>query len=94
MKCWICGAEMKNTIGGCYHCENCGMGAVNDLVMRYPKDFKRVDNNGEKIDIENAQSIGVASGNSSSYIANIVNENNCNNGATLNIKEDNNEKEN
>lgn len=38
MKCWICGAEMKNTIGGCYQCENCGIGAVNDLVLRVPYD--------------------------------------------------------
>ena len=33
MKCWICGKEMENTIGGCYHCKDCGVG-VNDLVFR------------------------------------------------------------
>ena len=33
MKCWICGKEMENTIGGCYHCKDCGV-SVNDLVFR------------------------------------------------------------
>lgn len=33
MKCMVCGKEMKNTLGGNYHCENCGH-AVNDLVNR------------------------------------------------------------
>lgn len=36
MKCWICGKEMENTIGGCYKCRDCGV-EVNDLVMRYRK---------------------------------------------------------
>lgn len=35
MKCWICHKEMENTIGGCYHCKDCGVG-VNDLVFRPP----------------------------------------------------------
>lgn len=34
MKCMVCGKEMKNTLGGNYHCENCGH-AVNDLVNRF-----------------------------------------------------------
>jgi hypothetical protein len=29
----VCGKEMTNTLGGNYHCENCGHG-VNDLVNR------------------------------------------------------------
>lgn len=33
MKCMRCGKEMKNTIGGNYHCDSCGFG-VNDLVYR------------------------------------------------------------
>lgn len=33
MRCMVCGKEMKNTLGGNYHCENCGH-AVNDLVYR------------------------------------------------------------
>ena len=33
MKCARCGKEMRNTIGGNYHCDNCGF-AVNDLVYR------------------------------------------------------------
>lgn len=33
MKCWICGKEMENTIGGCYRCKDCGIG-INDLVFR------------------------------------------------------------
>lgn len=33
MKCSVCGKEMVNTIGGCYHCDNCGF-AINDLVFR------------------------------------------------------------
>jgi predicted amidophosphoribosyltransferase len=33
MRCIVCGKEMKNTLGGNYHCENCG-NAVNDLVNR------------------------------------------------------------
>lgn len=33
MKCIRCGKEMRNTIGGNYHCDNCGF-AVNDLVYR------------------------------------------------------------
>lgn len=33
MRCIVCGKEMKNTLGGNYHCENCGY-AVNDLVNR------------------------------------------------------------
>lgn len=45
MRCIVCGKEMKNTLGGNYHCENCGH-AVNDLVNRpsncdipMPQDF-------------------------------------------------------
>lgn len=34
MRCNVCGKEMKNTLGGNYHCENCGH-AVNDLVNRH-----------------------------------------------------------
>lgn len=34
-KCWICGKEMVNTLGGNYHCSTCGVG-VNDLVFRAP----------------------------------------------------------
>jgi predicted amidophosphoribosyltransferase len=30
----VCGKEMKNTLGGHYHCENCGH-AVTDLVNRF-----------------------------------------------------------
>lgn len=33
MRCWICGKEMENTIGGCYHCKDCDV-SVNDLVFR------------------------------------------------------------
>ena len=33
MNCMICGKEMTSTIGGNYHCSNCGH-AVNDLVYR------------------------------------------------------------
>ena len=33
MRCIVCGKEMKNTLGGNYHCGNCGH-AVNDLVNR------------------------------------------------------------
>lgn len=36
MKCPICGSEMVHTIGGCYHCEVCKRGGINDLVLRYP----------------------------------------------------------
>ena len=38
MRCIVCGKEMKNTLGGNYHCENCGH-AVNDLVYR-PSEWK------------------------------------------------------
>lgn len=34
MRCMVCGKEMKNTLGGNYHCENCGH-AVNDLMNRF-----------------------------------------------------------
>lgn len=33
MKCIRCGKEMRNTVGGNYHCDNCGFG-INDLVYR------------------------------------------------------------
>lgn len=33
MKCMRCGKEMENTIGGCYICEECGLG-ISDLVHR------------------------------------------------------------
>lgn len=33
MKCWNCGKEMVNTVGGCYHCSTCGAG-VDDGVFR------------------------------------------------------------
>ena len=33
MKCQRCGKEMRNTIGGCYTCDECGFG-INDLVYR------------------------------------------------------------
>ena len=33
MKCFRCGKEMTNTIGGCYICEECGF-EINDLVYR------------------------------------------------------------
>lgn len=33
MKCVRCGKEMRNTVGGNYHCDNCGFG-INDLVYR------------------------------------------------------------
>lgn len=33
MRCMVCGSEMTNTLGGNYHCQNCGH-AVNDLVNR------------------------------------------------------------
>ena len=33
MKCWNCGKEMVNTVGGCYHCPTCGVG-VDDGVFR------------------------------------------------------------
>ena len=33
MKCQRCGKEMRNTIGGCYICDECGFG-INDLVYR------------------------------------------------------------
>ena len=32
-KCWICGKEMVNTLGGNYHCPTCDVG-VNDFVFR------------------------------------------------------------
>lgn len=43
MKCLRCGDEMTNTLGGNWHCENCGF-AINDLVYRggpeaNPKDW-------------------------------------------------------
>lgn len=44
MKCWICGAEMKNTIGGNYTCENCHMAAIDDCVLRYPNNFQIIQN--------------------------------------------------
>ena len=44
MKCWICGKEMKNTIGGCYHCNDCGVG-VDDLVFRTSKSDKPTEEN-------------------------------------------------
>lgn len=31
MKCMRCGEEMRNTIGGCYTCDHCGLD-INDLV--------------------------------------------------------------
>ena len=34
MRCIVCGKQMKNTLGGNYHCENCEH-AVNDLVNRH-----------------------------------------------------------
>ena len=34
MKCLRCGKEMRNTIGGCYTCDDCGFG-INDCVLRY-----------------------------------------------------------
>lgn len=34
MKCIVCGKEMINTIGGCYHCPDCRIG-VDDLVNRH-----------------------------------------------------------
>lgn len=33
MKCMRCGKEMRNTIGGCYTCDHCGLG-INDCVYR------------------------------------------------------------
>lgn len=33
MRCAVCGKEMINTLGGNYHCSNCGH-AVSDLVFR------------------------------------------------------------
>ena len=36
MKCYVCGAEMRNTVGGCYRCDNCGFG-IDDLVYRQQK---------------------------------------------------------
>ena len=33
MRCIVCGKGMTNTIGGNYHCTNCG-NAINDLVYR------------------------------------------------------------
>ena len=36
MKCMRCGKEMTNTIGGNYHCPDCGF-LVNDLVYRGSK---------------------------------------------------------
>ena len=38
MKCWGCGSEMINTVGGCWSCPNCGLG-IHDLVYRqFPAD--------------------------------------------------------
>ena len=33
MKCQRCGKEMRNTVGGCYTCDECGF-SINDLVYR------------------------------------------------------------
>ena len=33
MKCMRCGKDMRNTIGGCYTCDECGF-AISDLVYR------------------------------------------------------------
>lgn len=38
MKCQICGKETRNTIGGCYICDECGFG-INGLVYRDGKDW-------------------------------------------------------
>jgi len=35
MNCYRCGKEMRNIIGGCYICDNCGFG-IDDLVYRQP----------------------------------------------------------
>lgn len=44
MKCEICGSEMENTIGGCYRCRNCGIGGIDDCVLRVPADKIVKDN--------------------------------------------------
>lgn len=36
MRCYSCGNEMVNTIGGCYECEHCGLG-IHDGVYRQPE---------------------------------------------------------
>ena len=33
MNCYVCGEEMRNTVGGCYRCDHCGFG-IDDLVLR------------------------------------------------------------
>ena len=33
IKCWNCGREMENTIGGCYRCKHCGI-EIHDAVFR------------------------------------------------------------
>lgn len=36
MRCYSCGNEMVNTIGGCYECKHCGLG-IHDGVYRSPE---------------------------------------------------------
>ena len=44
MKCSVCGAEMRNTVGGCYVCDNCH-NSIDDGVFRYTKqDMKTREN--------------------------------------------------
>lgn len=38
MKCLVCGAEMTHLVGGCWQCDNCKIGGINDLVLRFPND--------------------------------------------------------
>lgn len=44
MKCQRCGKEMRNTIGGCYICDECGF-SINDLVYRGGKGWTVRSNN-------------------------------------------------
>lgn len=71
MKCWICGAEMTHTVGGCYHCDNCHMAAVDDGVLRYPPNFKYVGEKAQGVFRGGDISVSSTFGSSMQYTAEI-----------------------
>ena len=48
MKCWICGHEMRNSMGGNWVCDHCHMGAINDGILRYPQNTEPKTEEAEK----------------------------------------------
>lgn len=57
MKCMRCGEEMKNTIGGCYTCDNCGFG-FDDCVLRYKTKDGKTSREANVIDSKDFGTLG------------------------------------